>query len=57
MVFSIVMGMLIFGYAGWTLVRYIRKTRQGKCAACSLSETCQTGCSSVGPIKRQPESR
>ncbi|MBB6671396.1 FeoB-associated Cys-rich membrane protein [Cohnella nanjingensis] len=51
MILNIGLGLLIFGYAGWTLVRYIRKTKQGKCAGCALSETCQTGCSTVMPIK------
>ncbi|MBD3921684.1 FeoB-associated Cys-rich membrane protein [Paenibacillus sp. PR3] len=47
MLFNIIVGAAIFGYAGWTLVRYVRKTRQGKCAACSLQSSCQTACSSV----------
>ncbi|WP_281941618.1 FeoB-associated Cys-rich membrane protein [Paenibacillus tyrfis] len=45
MVFSIIAGVVIFGYAAWSLVRYVRKTRQGKCAACSLNKTCLSGCS------------
>lgn len=45
MLFNIIVGVAIFGYAGWALTKYVRKVRQGKCAACSLSETCKTGCS------------
>ncbi|WP_376846548.1 FeoB-associated Cys-rich membrane protein [Camelliibacillus cellulosilyticus] len=29
---SIVLGILIYGYDAWMLVRAIRKSRQGKCA-------------------------
>ncbi|MFC5402677.1 FeoB-associated Cys-rich membrane protein [Cohnella soli] len=47
MIFSIIVGIAIFGYAGWTLTRYVRKTRQGKCAACSLQSSCQSPCSSI----------
>ncbi|TJY39617.1 FeoB-associated Cys-rich membrane protein [Cohnella pontilimi] len=47
MIFSIIAGAGIFGYAGWTLTRYFKKTRQGKCAACSLQASCQTSCSQV----------
>ncbi|UJF35748.1 FeoB-associated Cys-rich membrane protein [Paenibacillus hexagrammi] len=45
MIFNIVIGFLIFGYAGWSLVRYVRKTKQGKCAACSLNQSCSSICS------------
>ncbi|TVX99002.1 FeoB-associated Cys-rich membrane protein [Paenibacillus cremeus] len=44
MVFNLIAGVLIFGYAAWSIIRYVRKTRQGKCAACSLSESCQSAC-------------
>ncbi|RUS47427.1 FeoB-associated Cys-rich membrane protein [Cohnella sp. AR92] len=47
MIFSIIVGIAIFGYAGWTLSRYYRKTRQGKCAACSLQPSCQSACSDM----------
>jgi hypothetical protein len=47
MLFSIVAGVAIFGYAGWSLVRYAHKTRQGKCAACSLNKSCQSACADV----------
>jgi hypothetical protein len=50
MLFSIVAGVAIFGYAGWALVRYARKTRQGKCAACSLNKSCQSACSDVSAL-------
>ncbi|MDO7907976.1 FeoB-associated Cys-rich membrane protein [Paenibacillus sp. JX-17] len=47
MIFTIIASAGIFGYAGWTLSRYVRKTRQGKCAACSLNQSCQTACSDM----------
>ncbi|ANS74295.1 hydrolase [Paenibacillus yonginensis] len=37
---SLVLGLLIFGYAAWTLVSFIRKSRKGKCAACSMNKNC-----------------
>ncbi|MEB3101695.1 FeoB-associated Cys-rich membrane protein [Paenibacillaceae bacterium T2] len=39
------MALLIFGYAGWTLYRFVKKSRQGQCATCSIQKTCQTKCS------------
>ncbi|GLY11005.1 FeoB-associated Cys-rich membrane protein [Pseudobacillus badius] len=44
MLVNIVIGALIFGYAGWTLFRYIKKSKEGKCAACSLKDSCQSDC-------------
>ncbi|HET6873105.1 MAG TPA: FeoB-associated Cys-rich membrane protein [Sporolactobacillaceae bacterium] len=41
MIVSFVLGILIFGYAAWTLVRFIQKSKKGKCATCSLSKSCQ----------------
>lgn len=51
MLASIIIGVLIFGYAGWTLFSYVRKTRKGKCAGCSMAKTCASSCSSevLGP--------
>ncbi|WP_054954670.1 FeoB-associated Cys-rich membrane protein [Paenibacillus dakarensis] len=46
MLASIIIGVLIFGYAGWTLFSYIKKTKKGKCAGCSLAKTCSSSCSS-----------
>ncbi|WP_081756886.1 FeoB-associated Cys-rich membrane protein [Gorillibacterium massiliense] len=44
MVFSIVAGILIFGYAGWTIYRHIQKSKKGKCAGCALEKTSSCGC-------------
>lgn len=44
MLASILIGVLIFGYAGWTLLSYVKKTKKGKCAGCSLSKTCVSSC-------------
>lgn len=41
MLVSILLGVLIFGYAGWTLYRFIQKSKKGKCATCSISKQCQ----------------
>lgn len=44
MFFSIMAGIAIFGYAAWSLIRHVRKIRQGRCAACSLHQSCQSAC-------------
>lgn len=40
MLMNILFGLLIFSYSGWALTRYFQKAKQGKCAACSLNESC-----------------
>jgi len=40
MLFNILMGVLIFGYAGWTLVRFYRKSKEGKCSGCASKGKC-----------------
>lgn len=35
-----ILGTLIFGYAGWTIYKHIKKSKKGKCAACELKEYC-----------------
>ncbi|SFJ76829.1 FeoB-associated Cys-rich membrane protein [Thermoflavimicrobium dichotomicum] len=40
MVINFLLGTLIFGYSGWVLYRYFQKTKQSKCAACSVKESC-----------------
>ncbi|MBE3554315.1 MAG: FeoB-associated Cys-rich membrane protein [Thermicanus sp.] len=37
---NLIIGGLIFGYAGWTLFRHLSRSREGKCAACSMKKTC-----------------
>lgn len=44
MIASIVIGIAIFGYAAWALVRFINKSKKGKCAACELQKSCNSGC-------------
>ncbi|HEY2420349.1 MAG TPA: FeoB-associated Cys-rich membrane protein [Neobacillus sp.] len=44
MIASIVIGAAIFGYAGWALVRFINKSKKGKCAACELRKSCSSQC-------------
>lgn len=40
MIINILIGVLIFGYAGWTMWKFINKSKQGKCAACELKKSC-----------------
>lgn len=47
MIVNIVIGALIFGYAAWTLIRYVKKTKQGRCAACAMNQSCATPCSTA----------
>jgi hypothetical protein len=42
---NILIGAAIFGYAGWMMVRHIKKSKEGKCAACSLNKSCSSSCS------------
>ncbi|WP_071461136.1 FeoB-associated Cys-rich membrane protein [Bacillus massilinigeriensis] len=42
MIANIIIGGGIFGYAGWALYRFINKSRQGKCAACSINGACSS---------------
>ena len=44
MIINIVLGAAIFGYAGWALIRHINKSKEGKCAACSLKSSCASNC-------------
>jgi hypothetical protein len=44
---SIILGVLIFGYAAFTLFKFFKKSKQGACAHCSLQDNCQTACSTV----------
>lgn len=46
MIINVLIGGLIFGYAGWTLLRFIRKSsKEGKCAGCSIKNSCKSSCS------------
>jgi hypothetical protein len=43
MLVNILIGGAIFGYAGWALVKFINKSKQGKCAACHVQKSCSSG--------------
>ncbi|SDN35673.1 radical SAM additional 4Fe4S-binding SPASM domain-containing protein [Fictibacillus solisalsi] len=51
MLLSILLGILIFGYAGFTIFRFVKKSKQGKCATCSMKKGCQSACSDVTESK------
>ncbi|HBI03085.1 MAG TPA: FeoB-associated Cys-rich membrane protein [Paenibacillaceae bacterium] len=40
MIADLVIGALIFSYAAWTLYRFVKKSKQGKCTACALKDGC-----------------
>ncbi|NRD78332.1 FeoB-associated Cys-rich membrane protein [Bacillus sp. BRMEA1] len=41
---SIVIGIVVFGYAAWAVVKFINKSKKGKCAACELKKNCSSQC-------------
>ncbi|MEH7072462.1 FeoB-associated Cys-rich membrane protein [Neobacillus drentensis] len=45
MIANILIGAAIFGYATWALVRFINKSKKGKCGACDLKNSCSSNCS------------
>jgi radical SAM protein with 4Fe4S-binding SPASM domain len=59
MLFSIVVGLMIFVYAAWTLVQFIRKSKKGKCASCEMNKSCSSACPGVSALgkKRGERSR
>jgi hypothetical protein len=44
MLVNILIGGVIFGYAGFSLVRFLRKAKEGKCAGCDIKSSCQSSC-------------
>jgi hypothetical protein len=44
MIANIVIGAIIFGYAAYAFVRFINKSKKGKCAACSDKESISSPC-------------
>jgi hypothetical protein len=51
MIANIVIGLAIFGYAAYALVKFINKSKKGKCAACEQNKVCKTDCSMPSKIK------
>ncbi|MFO1442734.1 FeoB-associated Cys-rich membrane protein [Bacillus sp. Bva_UNVM-123] len=47
MIINILIGGIIFGYASWALYKFLKKSKQGKCAACSIKDSCSSSCSTV----------
>ncbi|MDQ0153714.1 FeoB-associated Cys-rich membrane protein [Robertmurraya andreesenii] len=42
MVVNIIIGGAIFGYAGYALWKFISRSKQGKCAACDIKNSCSS---------------
>jgi hypothetical protein len=42
MLTNILLGSIIFGYAGFSFYKHIQKSRQGKCAACAVKNACKS---------------
>ncbi|USG64352.1 FeoB-associated Cys-rich membrane protein [Brevibacillus ruminantium] len=49
MFISILIGVLIFAYAAFTLFRFVKRSKMGKCAGCSLNKSCSSSCSEPFP--------
>ncbi|MCA1042523.1 FeoB-associated Cys-rich membrane protein [Bacillus infantis] len=52
MIFSWIIGLLIFCYAGYMMYRHIKNSKKGKCAVCELKKSCSSvnaGCSTREP--------
>lgn len=46
MLANIIIGTPIFGYATYALIKFINKSKKGKCAACALEKSCSSKCES-----------
>ncbi|WP_054950119.1 FeoB-associated Cys-rich membrane protein [Numidum massiliense] len=58
MLASIVLGVVILGYSAWALVRFVKKSKQGACAACSIKDSCQkSDCCSMAGQTVEPDGR
>ncbi len=44
MIVDILIGSLVFGYAGWTLYRFVKRSKQGTCSGCCNSDGCTSSC-------------
>jgi hypothetical protein len=44
MIVNIALGSAIFGYAGWSLFNFVKKSKKGKCATCELQKSCASNC-------------
>lgn len=42
---DILIGTIVFAYAGYALYRGLRKSKKGACAACSQRKSCSAVCS------------
>lgn len=40
MIINWIIGVAIFAYAAWQMVKFIHKSKQGKCASCSAGKKC-----------------
>ncbi|MGA8943723.1 MAG: FeoB-associated Cys-rich membrane protein [Thermoactinomyces sp.] len=40
MIVNLLLGTLIFGYAGWAIYRRFKISKQGKCEGCSAKDSC-----------------
>ncbi|WP_248733934.1 DUF1068 domain-containing protein [Neobacillus rhizosphaerae] len=51
MIASVLIGVAIFGYAIWHFVKFINKSKKGKCAACDLKNSCSSECAIPPKLK------
>ncbi|WP_286231182.1 FeoB-associated Cys-rich membrane protein [Neobacillus mesonae] len=51
MIASIIIGAAIFAYAAYAMVKFINKSKKGKCAACDLKNSCSSNCGLPSKVK------
>ncbi|WP_033826726.1 FeoB-associated Cys-rich membrane protein [Bacillus andreraoultii] len=47
---NIILGVAIFSYAIWTIMKFIKRSSKGKCAACDLRDACEK-CQSEASVR------
>ncbi|MGG0719269.1 FeoB-associated Cys-rich membrane protein [Robertmurraya massiliosenegalensis] len=52
MMVNIIIGGLIFGYASWALWKFIKRSKQGKCASCDIKGSCSSEACCEGKEKQ-----
>lgn len=50
---NIIIGGLVFGYAGFAMYRFVKRSKQGKCASCALNKSCASQCETHTPFSEK----
>lgn len=52
MIANIIIGTAVFGYASWALIRFINRSKQGKCAGCAVKNSCSSSCNETDIVTK-----